>query len=301
MRTDIWRRQFSDGLTIRAQRFFLTVTSNALMNEGRCLSSVHLTTQTNMKTALNCSALAILAIASASLASAVTPGLTATFTLALTVSEEDGGFPKNDNPYLNETTSANGNVFTEEYKSKIVATRVGVKEVLQEMIENGDITGPISGWSIVGAGEPDEDGEVSPTLFAVKTGQTPVLVNGGLGSGPAGNGISVWTYSQKTVYDSSKDTETRTGSGTSKADVDLYLFDSFMSGIATGSDKWVKGTLKVGTVSEPYEMYVTGAYSLKGISGSYESEDSYGVIEGTAGLAAAKVADVERFLEIVID
>ena len=244
-----------------------------------------------MKTALRSSALALLALGSATLASAVTPGLTATFTLALTISEDVGGFPNNpDDTYTYETTK--GNVTTTEYKSKVVVTRVGVKEVLQEMIDNGEIDGPITGWSIIGVGVPDEYGETGrATLFAVKTGQTPVLVDAEFSSK-----ASAWTYSEKTVYDSVKDTETKTGSGTFKGAVDFSLLGRDTAGIATGSDRWVKGNLKVGTVNYPYEMYVTGAYSLKGIVGGvYDEFDGEAVIEGTASLAAAKVANVESF------
>ena len=250
-----------------------------------------------MKTTIRLSALALLALGSATLASAVTVGTTATFTLAGTVSEEEGGFPNNDDPYFNETKK--GSVTTTEDKSKIVVTRVGVKEVLQEMLDNGEIAGPITGWSILGVGVSDEVSEEygyidGPLLFAVKTGQAPVSVDATF-SGIAG----VATSSGKIVSDSAKVTETITGSGTYKGALNFSLLGRETSCIATASDKYVKGNLKVGTESIPYGMYVAGAVSLKGIVGGVRDESDGGlyeaVIEGSASLAAAKVADVESF------
>ena len=251
-----------------------------------------------MKTTIRLSALALLALGSATLASAVTVGTTATFTLAATISEEEGGFPNNvTDPYTNVTTK--GSVTTTEDKSKIVVTRVGVREVIQEMLDNGEIAEPITGWSILGVSVSeevsDEYGYIDgPLLFAVKTGQAPVSADAAF-SGIAG----LATSSEKIVSDSAKGTETITGSGTYKAALTFSFLGYETSCIATSSDKYVKGNLKVGTESIPYGMYVAGAVSLKGIVGGVYDGSVEGfyeaVIEGTASLTAAKVANVESF------
>lgn len=248
-----------------------------------------------MKTTIRLSALALLALGSATLASAVTPGTTATFTLALTLSGTVGGFPKNvDDPFFNYPTPK-GSVSIEEYKSTIVVSRVGVKEVLQGMIDNDEILGPISGWSIISVTVTDELGREDDDLFAVKKGQPSVVVES-----TSDIIASAMTMSQKRIYDSVKDTDVSTNSGSIKDAQTFTLRGLEVKGIATVTWKVVNGKL----VGIPYQLTVYGAAALKSISGGFIDESGERseqfVIEGSASLAAQKVADVESFLSAFI-
>jgi hypothetical protein len=245
-----------------------------------------------MKTTTRLTACALLALGSATLASAVTPGTLANCTLTLTLSETAPGFPDGD--YEKETTK--GSVTTYEYKEKVVTSRVGVAEVLKEMLESDildDTT--ITGWNIVSVSVPWEEGDSTSQLVAVKTGKAPVAVPSDFSVGATAS-----TYTEKNIMDEAKGTEKYSASGTYKQAVRFILLGRELYGVATGSGKWTEGSLKVGSTNYPYGMFVEGAQSLKGIVGVEDDESGDGaVIEGSASLAAAKVADVESFLSVV--
>jgi hypothetical protein len=266
-----------------------------MLRHFRLKNPIQHPTHTNVKTTIRLSALALLALGSATLASAVTLGTTATFTLALTLSSTVGGFPKNvDDPFWNYPTPK-GSVSIEEYKSAVVVSRVGVKEVLQDMIDNDEILGPISGWSIISVTVTDEFGIEDDDLFAVKKGQPSVVVES-----TSDIIASAMTISQKSISDSVKETIIFTNSGSIKTAQTFTLRGYEMKGIATGTYKLVSGKLKVGIENIDYELSVNGAAAIKSITGGFIDESGDGgeefVIEGSASLAAAKVADIESFV-----
>jgi hypothetical protein len=60
-----------------------------------------------------------------------------------------------------------------EFVAKVVSKRYGNRELITELVQNGDIAGPIAGWSLVYIydGDPTEQEFLEPTLVARKRGQ----------------------------------------------------------------------------------------------------------------------------------
>jgi hypothetical protein len=132
--------------------------------------------------------LTVLALAGSSAAYAITPGSSATLTLALTASIESPGIKITD-PETKEVTyeyekttakeDSDGNIVSEtnEYKSVLTTLRYGNAQVLADLNQQGLLDGTISAWRIVAVcvasdfGSANDRGAVP---YAVKKGRAPV-------------------------------------------------------------------------------------------------------------------------------
>ena len=245
--------------------------------------------------------LTVLALAGSSAAYAITPGSSATLTLALTASIEAPGIKITD-PETKEVTyeyekftskeNTAGDVLSEttEYKSVITLVRYGNAQILAELNEADLLDGGVAGWSIVNIAvasddESGDDSDTGPAIYAVKKGKSPVAIEfttGDLASAEAA--ISKYTINNVT------EKETYVASGSGKATVTLAIADFNVQGILTGTYKYVSGSLGKGQTAVSYETFLDGAQKVAAFSGTYS--ESF-VAEGTLSLAAAKIVDLE--------
>ncbi len=243
----------------------------------------------------------LLALAVPAAAFAITPGTSASVTLALTASIQSGGFKVTD-PNTNEVTyeevkytskeNANGDIISEttEHKSVITAVRYGNAQLLADMNSQGLLDGTVTGWSIVNIAiasddESGDDSATGPALYAVKKDQAPVAVEITLGE-------VAWAEASTSKYtiDYVTDKETFIASGSDKGVVSLGLADFFVQGVVTGTSKYVSGSLGKGQDAVSYETYLDGALKVAAFSGTYSL---IYVAEGSLSLAPAKVVDLE--------
>jgi len=243
--------------------------------------------------------LAILALAGSSAAYAVTPGSSATLTLALTASVESGGFKvvaDGETTYEFEKTTtkenADGEILSEtlDYKSVITTVRYGNAQILADLNDQDLLDGTVSGWSIVNIAiasddESGDDSDTGPSIYAVKKGQSPVAVELST-SEVASAEAATSKYTNNYVTEK----ETNAASGSSKATITLSIADFTVQGLMTGSYKYVSGSLGRGDNAVSFETFLDGAHKVAAFSGIYS--ETY-VAEGTLSLAAAKIVDLE--------
>lgn len=244
---------------------------------------------------------ALVALASASTALAVTLGTAPAVTIALTASQSVGGFKVVD-PDTGETSyesekitegkpDKNGNVLTTtEYKTVVQTFKFGNAELLNGLLEDGSLPdGTVKGWSIVSASE--LDGEDSQ-LCAVKKGQTPILIE----TEDSSESFAATVSGKDTTSSASPDVTTTVSYTLSGKVIHGISYNGFeIQGVETGSAKYAKGNSGKGSSAIPYETYLEGAVKLASISGNYTSEDEgiYALVEGTISTAAEAVLDLE--------
>ena len=244
---------------------------------------------------------ALVALASASTTLAVTLGTAPAVTIALTASSTAGGFKVVDpdtgvTSYENYKSTdgkpdKNGNVITTtEYKTVVQTVKYGNVELLNGLLEDGSLPdGTVKGWSIVSAmGLEDEDSQ----LYAVKKGQTPVLIEteDSIGS------YAVTIGGKETTSSANPDVTTTVSYTISGKGIHGISYNGFeIQGVETGSAKYAKGTFGKGSSAIPYETLLGGAVKLASISGNYTFEDEGidALVEGTISTAVEAVLDLE--------
>jgi hypothetical protein len=249
---------------------------------------------------MKCSLAALVALASASTALAVTLGTAPAVTIALTASQSVGGFKvvdpdTGDISYESSKTTEgkpdkNGNVLTTtEFKTVVQTIKFGNVELLNGLFADGSLPdGTVKGWSIVSAtGLEDEDSQ----LYAVKKGQTPVMIE----TEDSFGGYAVTTGGKETTSSASPDVTTTVSFTVSGKAIHGISYNGFdIQGVETSSLKYAKGNFGKGSSAIPYETVLQGATKLASISGNYTpvEEDIYAV-EGTISTAAQAVLDLE--------
>jgi len=158
----------------------------------------------------------------------------ATFTMALTIKETaPGTFQRNEigGSFVTENRQRIPAYYNEwitgrviegdiplpatdnyEYITKVVTTRYGNRELIQELVANEDLPGPAAGWSLVYVYQiPEMDEEPpAPVLTAIKRGMDPVELNI-ISVEPSGGGVNLDNYFDSTAYTYNREGErTRT-------------------------------------------------------------------------------------------
>ncbi len=252
--------------------------------------------------------LPVIAFAAASSLSAVTPGSVATVTVALTATYTSPGLRVVDPDTkevsmeyekVTEKTNASGDVISETTTVKAVmkTERYGNKEILTALLESDQLQGDenIRGWTIVEAfAANDESEDDGPSLYAVKSGRTPVPIP-----------MSAYDVAFAEAFSGSftsnfvRETETATFSGKYRGAVGVLIGDFNLRGLAAGSYRLVSGKLGSGENAVPYSFEIDGAVTVSGLSGTYgeseEGEDEEDAVlgEGRITIAAARVVDLD--------
>ena len=252
---------------------------------------------------MNTSTLPLLALALAAPAAAlaITPGSTATVTLALTASMEAPGIKVTD-PETKEVSyefekstskeNADGEILSETLETKTIITpfRFGNAQLIAGLNEEDLLDGTVSGWSIVSVAiasddESGDDSSTGPAIYAVKKGQTPVLIDLSVTEV-----ASAEASSSKYTNNYATEKETYTGSGSGKRTITLSIADFNVQGLLTGTYKFVKGSLGRGEDAVSFETFLDGAQKVSAFSGTYLDTD---VAEGSLSVGAAKIVDLE--------
>ena len=244
---------------------------------------------------------ALVALASASTALAVTLGTAPAVTVALTASVTTGSFRGVD-PYTGDVTNEisrstegrpdkNGNVITTtEYKSTIGVSRYGNAELINELKAAGLLPdGVVKGWSIVLVRP--IGGWVVGALYAVKKGQIPVSIET-----EWGNDYYALAITGKETSDSTGLTETLSMNYTGKEIGHVEFAGFALDGIISYTRKFIKGAIGKGTNATPFADEVNGVTILAGISGSRDIQnDGLGgrVVEGSMSIAAEIMIDLD--------
>ncbi|MFM2170538.1 MAG: hypothetical protein RI957_767 [Verrucomicrobiota bacterium] len=178
-----------------------------------------------------------------------------------------GAEPVEYNSY--SVTNNNGQTTTtEEGGTKMVATRISNKEVLQDLVEAGVIDS-IVGYSIQLIGSPDEDGYVDSRFHVVKRGEAPIDISEYLYADSYDDEVSfdAETYSYRRVEVDQPARVTETGKAAGKeAIVIAYVSPSTVIQLH-GVANWSESIRTVGTAPNQVAVWVPGSASVTSILG----------------------------------
>lgn len=230
--------------------------------------------------------------ARAQTASIITPGTAATVTIGFTVSSTA------ERPF--KVVGSN-----EVHSGVIEKTSYKTKDLLEDLIAEGYIPGPLQGWKIELVNPDPRSSEGERYFYAVKAGVTPVRLPSSVlrlaGEMPGYAETYSETYDNEGVLISAKTSAFRQPGGLQGS----YVIDGSefsMVGVLSGSDK--TGPVKIGTATY-FFYYTLNSAKITGMIGSIDdSEDPEGddlVMEGTFSVSAEKPIDVTAYLSEVVN
>ena len=235
--------------------------------------------------------------------SLVTLKMTESFTAPGTVLKDDTGRPVQPSTPAYENIWSTTTQDSQEFVSKILAFKLSNKEFLELLVDQGVIAS-ITGWSVKATYDEFADG---PNLFITKDGVAPIFI-GDFFEFLAGADVFAQKSNETIRYNSLGDETGYSISDAFKSKSDLTL--NFATNEAEPLAMTLHGiwnfssALKfLGTGEDRVVLYVPGACSLTGISGTLldpeevvNDEDGFyfgSLIEGSWTFAAATpVADV---------
>lgn len=154
---------------------------------------------------------------------------------------------------------------------KITTTRYGNREILQELIDNGDLPGPVAGWSLIRTWErSDDDNNWYYTLTARKAGQADVSISDRISVSLKGSAFS-YTTNQIYTYASQAWTLLRSRGNWEEA-VEIALFlpsgDITLNGLSVGSNNFFYYYPDPGDKSTLDSVLVYGAEKISSLIGT---------------------------------
>lgn len=219
----------------------------------------------------------------------ITPGTAATVTIGFTVSSTAE----------NEVKVVKGN---NVHSGKIEKTAYTTKALLEDLIAQEYIPGPLKGWKIELVNPNPRSGEGERIFYAVKAGLTPVRLPSDVlriaGDLPGYAESYSATYDSEGILISGKTAAMRQQAGLQGS----YVIDGAefsMVGVLSGNDK--TGPVKIGT--ETFFFYYTlNSAKISGMVGFVEDlEDPEGddmLMEGFFSVGAEKPLDITAYLAV---
>lgn len=191
-----------------------------------------------------------------------------------------------------------------EYGTKQVIFKISNKELLQKLIDEGDIPGPITGWALKFVNQGETPQSAAGRFYAVKAGLAPVELSGIVEIGGDGGAATVAVKSSlKTTHQYAPEGTELDGSPTETETVSYtanFLFNAWIEIAFSDRSLRLNGILSeawslksFGTGAGKYWQFVPGAAKLDSGSGTMhfagdEPGDSSSVMKGTISLAAGK-------------
>lgn len=195
-----------------------------------------------------------------------------------------------------ETHSSSKSVFTEEYGSKLTKFKITNKQILEALVEAGEIP-TISGWSLVSI-------ESEGGYLAATNGSEYVSISDYIDISDEMGYAETWREKNVTTERESgvSNKYSSKGKGKQRVSIDFELSDSFgrLYGVANWSAKY----------KEEYDTWISGSSKIKSISGyrinrnetsgdTSETSDfnEPSVIEGYISSSRAKVLEFEAMVK----
>jgi hypothetical protein len=267
---------------------------------------------------MKCSLAALVALASASTALAVTLGTAPAVTIAFKASSTTGGFIDPETGGSIEYKETNGKpdrngdvVTTKETKTVVNVVRIGNTEILKNLLEAGQLDGVLKGWTIVSARALDQ-GLGLDGLYAVKKNLPAVLIQetdpdtGGIFPIKA---IAATKAGKETTTTANPDVTTKLSySENGQIIIGFPINDFDVQGLANYSAKYAKGTFGKGANATSYEIeYLAGAIKAPSLIGAFpvidnntgeaaldqDGNEINGILEGSISIAAEVVLDLD--------
>jgi hypothetical protein len=207
----------------------------------------------------------------------VTVALVETYTApALPAKNESGVVIRGADPVsrneFSVTSSRGVTTSTIEEGTKMVTVRIGNKEMLQDLVDEGVIPS-ITGYSIQQIGTADEEGYFDGKFYVVKRGETPIDISEHLyvkSDVDDSEDTEAEAYSYREVTVDQPERVTITAKANGKELISLVYESSSSILEMTGVANWAETYRKVGIAPNQVGVWAPGAASITGISGSLE-------------------------------
>lgn len=228
--------------------------------------------------------------------------------------DENGKTYNDDLVYENEWSTAKYNKnedLTEEsenyeYGTKQVTLKISNRELLEALIVEDMISGPITGWAVKFVTSGDEAGSSYGRFYAVKNGSEPVDLSEIISTDGDGYAETVSDKSSsKTTYKYSSDDYTETtketwsfnSKATGNAEIEFSFSDSYLHLDGIFNESW--SVKSFGKGEDQYWQFAPGAAKFDNGSGTIHFEEYDGeewvewtdpsVIKGTMSFSAGKL------------